>query len=67
VRKCRTCRLEKPLVDFIRNFPHCNTCITEYKKSWEKRNRIKLEEYLELGDDKELPVGGGVVPNYKPK
>jgi hypothetical protein len=69
MRVCRTCRLEKPLVDFIRNFLHCNNCITKYREDWERRNKMNLYEYLELDEElnQETPVGGGVVPNYKPK
>jgi hypothetical protein len=58
--------LEKPLFDFTRDFPHCNTCITKYEDNWERRYKMRLKDYLEL-DNEEAPVGGGVIPNYKPK
>jgi len=61
MRKCRTCRLEK--INYTKNYPHCDECITKYKTDWQKRNGMSLVEFL----DEEPPVGGGVIPNYPNK
>ena len=45
-RKCRTCRKELPVEDFIRNWPHCTSCIIEHEEEWIKLHRRSLIEYL---------------------